>query len=122
MPFLLHTIASLPYDALGKTSDLVLAGLTLCIDQPGPLRNEMMTSPDFWALLKVLSRHPEPAALAFDILDRGSTGNPPAIIADNFEAAVSLLDEFASAANVKRPSEAEMAHRTPEELKIVTEK
>lgn len=59
----------------------------------------MMTSPDFWAILRVLAGSAESAALVFDILEKGSRGNPPAIMADNYEAAVSLLDHFASAAN-----------------------
>lgn len=122
VPFLLHTISSLPQDALGKTSDLVFTGLTLCVDRPGPLRSEMMTSPDFWAILKAFTRHAESAPLAFDILEKGSAGNPPAIIADNFEAAVSLLNEFASAAHIKRPKESDLALYTPEQKKLIAEK
>ncbi|POR37394.1 Sec7 domain-containing protein [Tolypocladium paradoxum] len=99
VPFLLHTVSSLPHDVLAKTSETVLRGLAACTDEPGPLRSEMMTSPDFWAILRVLAGSPESAALVFDILEKGSTGNPPAIMADNYEAAVSLLDHFASAAN-----------------------
>lgn len=57
-----------------------------------------MTSPDFWAILSVLARNPDSASLVFAILEKGTTGNPPAILADNYEAAVSLLNEFASAA------------------------
>lgn len=98
VPFLLHTVSSLPQEMLVKTSDLVLAGLAMCTDEPGPLRSEMMTSPDFWATLSILARNPESAALVFSILEKGTTGSPPAIMADNYEAAVSLLNDFASAA------------------------
>lgn len=101
VPFLLHTISSLPQDALGKNSDLVLQGLALCIDESGPLRREMMTSPDFWAILRALAKRPEAAALVFEILEKGTTGTPPAIMADNYEAAISLLNDFASAASPK---------------------
>ncbi|KAJ4174513.1 GDP/GTP exchange factor for ARF [Fusarium falciforme] len=103
VPFLLHTISSLPQDALGKNSDLVLQGLALCIDESGPLRREMMTSPDFWAILRALAKRPEAAALVFEILEKGTTGTPPAIMADNYEAAISLLNDFASAASPKHP-------------------
>lgn len=58
-----------------------------------------MTSPDFWAILRTLAHRPEVAVLVFEILERGTTGTPPAIVADNFEAAISLLNDFASAAN-----------------------
>jgi brefeldin A-resistance guanine nucleotide exchange factor 1 len=104
VPFLLHTISSLSQDALGKTSDLALAGLAICIDEPGPLRREIMTSPDFWAILRTLAGRPESAALVFGILERGITGDPQAILADNYEAAVLLLNDFATAANPNQPS------------------
>lgn len=58
-----------------------------------------MTSPGFWATLRVLANSPESAAMVFDILEKGTTGTPPAIIADNYVAAVALLNQFASAAN-----------------------
>ncbi|KAF5661854.1 GEA2-GDP GTP exchange factor [Fusarium heterosporum] len=110
VPFLLHTISTLPQEALGKDSDLVLQGLSLCIEESGPLRREMMTSPDFWAILRTLAQRPEAAALVFEILEKGSTGTPPAIMADNYEAAISLLNDFASAANPRQPS---MQARSP---------
>ena len=99
VPFLLHAVSSLPSEVLAKTSGTIVRGLAACTDEPGPLRSEMMTSPDFWAILRVLAGSPESAASVFDILEKGSSGNPPAIMADNYEAAVSLLNQFASAAN-----------------------
>ncbi|KAF4971167.1 hypothetical protein FSARC_1889 [Fusarium sarcochroum] len=110
VPFLLHTISTLPQEALGKNSDLVLQGLSLCIEESGPLRREMMTSPDFWAILRALSQRPEAAALVFEILEKGTTGTPPAIMADNYEAAISLLNDFASAAS---PRHTAMQTRSP---------
>ena len=105
VPYLLHTISSLPQDVLVGTSELVLAGLAMCTDEPGPLRSEIMTSPDFWSLLRVLARGPESAAPVFDILDKGTLGSPPAIMADNYEAAVALLNDFASVAAPPAPAE-----------------
>lgn len=59
-----------------------------------------MTSPDFWVLLRTLAGHPESSPVVFDILEGGVSGSPSAIIADNYEAAISLLNDFASAAKV----------------------
>ncbi|KAJ4389732.1 GDP/GTP exchange factor for ARF [Gnomoniopsis smithogilvyi] len=99
VPVLLHTVSSFPPDTLRRTSKLVLQGLKLCIDEPGPLRNEIMTSPDFWAILRALSTVQQVAPMVFEILETGV--NPPstAIMADNYEAAITLLNNFASAAS-----------------------
>ncbi|PTB80831.1 guanine nucleotide exchange factor [Trichoderma longibrachiatum ATCC 18648] len=99
VPIFLHTISSLPQDLLLKTADIILSGLSLCTREPGPLRSEMMTSPDFWVILRVVSGDANAAAQIFDILERSTTGTPPAIMADNYEAVISLLSHFASAAD-----------------------
>ncbi|RDA82455.1 hypothetical protein CP532_6869 [Ophiocordyceps camponoti-leonardi (nom. inval.)] len=104
VPFLLHSINSLPRDLLLRSSDVILQGLTMCTNQPGSLRSEMMTSPDFWAIMRVLASSPESAALVFHIMEKGSTGSPPAIMAENYEPAVSLLVHFASGANSHEPA------------------
>uniref|UniRef100_A0A0D2Y4Z1 SEC7 domain-containing protein n=1 Tax=Fusarium oxysporum (strain Fo5176) TaxID=660025 RepID=A0A0D2Y4Z1_FUSOF len=85
-------------------------GLSLCIEESGPLKREMMTSPDFWAILRALAQRPESAALVFEILEKGTAGTPPAIMADNYEAAISLLNDFASAATPRQPN---MQTRSP---------
>lgn len=92
-------MSSFPADTLKKTSQLVLQGLKLCIEKPSPLRNEIMTSPDFWVILQTLATNPESAATVFEILESGVSGSPPAIMADNYEATVALLNGFASAAS-----------------------
>ncbi|UNI20375.1 GDP/GTP exchange factor for ARF [Purpureocillium takamizusanense] len=101
VPFLLHSISSLPQDVVLKTSDTILKGLATCTGEPGPLRSEMMTSPDFWAILRILAAHEASAALVFDILEKSGVGSPPAIMADNYQAAVTLLDYFASSASTQ---------------------
>ncbi|KOS20640.1 Uncharacterized protein ESCO_006797 [Escovopsis weberi] len=111
VPILLHTISSIPQDILMRTSDNILAGLAACTDEPGPLRSEMMTSPDFWVILRVLAGDSEAAPTVFEILEKSTTGTPPAIIADNYEAAVLLLNHFASAA----VSQALASHKGPPE-------
>lgn len=97
MHSLLHTIANLPQHVIGQTSDVISSGFVICTDQPGALRNEMMKSPDFWAILRILARNPESASSVFSILENGVTGSPSAISADNYEATIGLLGFFASA-------------------------
>ncbi|KAG6001207.1 hypothetical protein E4U21_004613 [Claviceps maximensis] len=94
---LLHIIANLPQYVIGQTSDVISRGFVMCTDQPGPLRNEMMKSPDFWATLRVLARTPESAPSVFSILKTSVSGSPPAISADNYEATIALLGYFSSA-------------------------
>ncbi|KAK0672673.1 hypothetical protein QBC41DRAFT_379451 [Cercophora samala] len=101
VPILLHTVSSFPKDTLVKTSGLVLRGLKLCIEKPCPLRNEMMTSPDFWVILQTLATNPDSAEAVFEILEKGVINSTPsAIMADNYEASLSLLNEYASMASV----------------------
>ncbi|KAI1823591.1 Sec7-domain-containing protein [Xylaria intraflava] len=99
-PVLLHTISSFPKEILAKTSQLVLQGLKVCIEQPGPLRSEIMTSPDFWLILRTLAANASSSPTVFDILEGGVSGSPSAIIADNYEAAIALLNDYATAAQV----------------------
>lgn len=99
-PVLLHTVSSFPKGVFKKTSQLVLQGLKLCIDEAGPLRNEIMTSPDFWAILRALAAFPDTAPVVFDILESGVSPSSTAIMADNYEAAIALLNDIASAAKV----------------------
>ncbi|KAK4062700.1 uncharacterized protein Triagg1_9818 [Trichoderma aggressivum f. europaeum] len=112
VPIFLHTISSLPQDLLLKTADIILSGLSICTRDPGPLRSEMMTSPDFWVILRVVSGDANAAAQIFDILERSTTGTPPAIMADNYEAAISLLNHFASAADPLSPRDSKAQEST----------
>lgn len=105
-PVLLHTVSSFSPENLRKTSKLVLKGLKHCIDEPGPLRNEIMTSPDFWAILRNLSTENATAPVVFEILETGVSPSSTAIMADNYEAAITLLNHFASAASATVPKEA----------------
>lgn len=74
-----------------------------------------MTSPDFWSILRVLARGRDSAAPVFSILEKGTAGNPPAIMADNYEAAIGLLSEFASAAAPWPSSDSEHGPRRPDQ-------
>ncbi|KAL6881533.1 hypothetical protein J3F83DRAFT_722627 [Trichoderma novae-zelandiae] len=120
VPIFLHTISSLPQDLVLKTADIILSGLSICTRDPGPLRSEMMTSPDFWVILRVVAGDANAAAQIFDILERSTTGTPPAIMADNYEAAISLLNHFASAADplAARDSKSPEATRNDVETQV----
>lgn len=97
IPVVLHSISSFKKDLFNKCAPLVLQGLTQCIKAPGPLRHEIMTSPDFWAILRSLTSNKTSAAAVFEILEGVAIGSPPTIMADNYVSAVKLLNEFASA-------------------------
>ncbi len=99
-PVVLHTIAGFNKDLFDKSAPLVLQGLSRCIKEPGPLRNEIMSSPDFWVILRKLTGVPESAPTVFEILEGVFMGSPPSIMADNYEPAVNLLNDFASAGSV----------------------
>ncbi|RDW80746.1 Sec7 [Coleophoma crateriformis] len=100
VPVVLHSISSFKKDLLEKSAPLVLQGLKKCINEPGPLRNEIMTSPDFWVILRNLGASPASAATVFEILEGVAIGSPPTVMADNYESAVKLLNDFASAGSV----------------------
>jgi brefeldin A-resistance guanine nucleotide exchange factor 1 len=59
-----------------------------------------MTSPDFWVILRGLTGNTENAQTVFEILEGVAVGSPPTIMADNYESAVKLLNDFASAGSV----------------------
>lgn len=77
------------------------------------MRNEITTSPDFWVILRALSKTPPTAASVFAILEDVVAGESPrAIMANNYEAAVSLLNEFASYGSVGAVSEQKQDRRS----------
>ncbi|RKF61140.1 Uncharacterized protein OnM2_044001 [Erysiphe neolycopersici] len=100
VPMVLHTISSFKKDLFSKSVSLILRGLNLCIDQPSPLRNEIMISPDFWVILRNSLEDESSALIVFNFLENVVLGSPPSIIAENYESAVQLLHEFASAGSV----------------------
>ncbi|KAG9234636.1 hypothetical protein BJ875DRAFT_461136 [Amylocarpus encephaloides] len=123
VPIVLHSISSFKKDLLDKSSSLVLQGLTRCIKEPGPLRNEIMTSPDFWVILRNLTSSAQSAPVVFEILEGVAIGSPPTVMADNYESAVKLLNDFASAGSVgstveqkkdRRPARRGQPQKAPE--------
>ena len=57
----------------------------------------MTNSPDLWAILKALASTKDGAQPVFGIVENITVGTPSAITADNYEAAVSILNDYASA-------------------------
>ncbi|KAL1976055.1 hypothetical protein VTN31DRAFT_4447 [Thermomyces dupontii] len=100
VPVVLHGISSLDQNVLGSSATHLLNGLLRCVSGPGPLRNEIVVSPDFWSILQQLHAHEESAHLAFELLQKVVNASPPAVSADNYESAVSLANDFASAGSI----------------------
>ena len=99
-PVVLHAISSFRDDLLKQCAQPILKGIHGCVSGPPRLKNEMATSPDFWAVLHTLQTVPEAAGLAFQIAEAVADTSSQAITADNYEAAVSLLNGFATAGSV----------------------
>lgn len=99
-PVILHTISSFDHSTLEKSAIPILRGLSLCIKKPSPLRNEITNTPDFWSTIQNVHDIPEAAASVFGLVENVVTTRPPAVTADNYEAAVSLLNSFAVAGSV----------------------
>lgn len=96
-PVVLHAISSFRDDLLIKCALPILKGIYGCISGPAELKNEMATSPDFWSVLHDLQSLPEASQLVFQIVESVASGQTSAITADNYEAAVALLNAFATA-------------------------
>ncbi|KIX04415.1 uncharacterized protein Z518_05283 [Rhinocladiella mackenziei CBS 650.93] len=99
-PVVLHAISSFDDAVLDRTAPTVTQGLTNTVANPGPLRNEITKSPDFWSTLQRLHQHKTEAESVFDILATLATSNPTAVTSDNFEAAIALANDFASAGSI----------------------
>ena len=65
----------------------------------------MINSPDFWSILSTLRTVNDAAGDVFSIVEEVTASSSAAITADNFESAVGLLNDFASAGSVGAASE-----------------
>ncbi|KAF2188369.1 Sec7-domain-containing protein [Zopfia rhizophila CBS 207.26] len=99
-PVILHTFSSFDPELLKQCAQPVLKGLSDCCKGPSGLRSELASSPDFWAILNTLRSVPEAAGDVFQLVEDLATSSQPGISADNYEAAIALLNEFATAAQV----------------------
>jgi golgi-specific brefeldin A-resistance guanine nucleotide exchange factor 1 len=99
-PVIFHTISSFNQSTLERSASSILRGLALCIKSPTPLRNETTNTPDFWSILHSLHATSEGAATVFELLENIVTARSSIVTADNYEAAVSLLNKFATAGSI----------------------
>jgi golgi-specific brefeldin A-resistance guanine nucleotide exchange factor 1 len=98
-PVVLHTFSSFDADLLKQCAQSLLNGMRLCINGPAGLRNEMASSPDFWAILAELLQIEEATAGTFSIVE-DLVDAKSGISADNYEAVIKILNEFATAARI----------------------
>ncbi|KAL1798571.1 hypothetical protein ACET3X_002608 [Alternaria dauci] len=99
-PVLMHTFSSFNDSLLHECAQPILKGLTDCCKGPNALRSELAGSPDFWTILNRLASVPDAAGDVFQLVEDLTTSPQPGITADNYEAAIALLNEFATAAQV----------------------
>ena len=96
-PVILHTISGLERSVAEKAALPILKGLSLCLQGPRSLRNEMINIPDFWSTIRGLHSIAEAAPNVFELILSILEDSPSAITADNYEAAILLLNDFATA-------------------------
>ena len=95
-PVILHTISGFDPNTIQATAIAVVRGLSACVSVPGPLRSEIANIPDFWSIMQSNVTVGEAAPSIFNVLVSLITDQPPAITADNYESAVTLLNSFAT--------------------------
>ena len=78
----------------------ILKGLSLCLNGPSPLRNEITTTPDFWSLIRRVHTLPETAGNTFDLVAKFVAEQPTSVTADNYKEVVSLMNQYAAAGSV----------------------
>jgi brefeldin A-resistance guanine nucleotide exchange factor 1 len=99
-PVVLHAVSSFDDTVLEHTAEAVLQGLTECIAKPGSLRNEIVNSPDFWSILQRLHQHKTQAEHVLEVLQNIAASQPTAVTADNYESAIALANDFATAGRI----------------------
>lgn len=100
VPVVLHAISGFDQDILETVAIPTVKGLSRCIAHAGRLRNEITISPDFWSILQRLHQHEEVAPMVFELLQKIVESMDTIVIADNFESAVSLANDFVGAGSV----------------------
>jgi brefeldin A-resistance guanine nucleotide exchange factor 1 len=99
-PVVLHTFSSFDQELLKQCAEPLLKGLSECCKGSSGLRSELSNSPDFWTILNTLQAVPEAAGDVFQIVEELASSARPGICADNYESAMNLFNEFATAAQV----------------------
>ena len=99
-PVILHTISSFTQATLTKSALPILQGFDQCIRASNLLMKEIVNSPDFWSVLQNLHKVQEVSATVFQLLEHVTIGSPSAVTADNYEYAIALLNDCATAGSV----------------------
>ncbi|KAF3483496.1 Sec7 domain-containing protein [Arthroderma uncinatum] len=120
-PVVLHIISSFDQPILEIVATPVVTGLLQCLNESEALKNELSTSPDFWSILQRLHQHHDAAQMVFELLQGIVESTVPVITADNYEAAVNITNDFATAGGIAtvREIKREMALRRPKPVKQV---
>ena len=113
-PVILHTISNYEQATIEATEEQIAHGLEICVGKPSPLRNEITNTPDFWLLVRSLHNRPAVAGRIFDILSNVIEGKPATITADNYEASISALNNFAAAGSIGAAVEQQRDRRSAE--------
>lgn len=101
VPVILHAFSSFDKEVLQRSSVPLLQGIFSCIHSSSTaLRNEMATSPDFWAILHQLHNTPDASPIVFRILEDLASPPHSGITVDNYEPAIALLNAFASLGSI----------------------
>lgn len=100
VPVILHSISGFDQDILESVALSTIKGLSRCIKDTTLLRNEITISPDFWSILQRLHQHDEAGPQVFELLQTIAESTPQIITADNYEAAISLANDFVTAASI----------------------
>lgn len=104
-PVVLHAISSLDQDIIDQCSLPIAAGLGKCVITTSPLGMEVTNSPDFWSILERLQESKDVAEKCFEILSNITTSESTVITADNYEAAINLANNFATAGSIGQKQE-----------------
>lgn len=97
-PVILHSIAKFDHELFRQSAAFIVNGISNCMRGPSTLRKEVANSPDFWSVLHVLLAHDNVASKVFDIVQDAVDGPASVLTTDNYDAAIALLGEFATAA------------------------
>ena len=116
-PVVLHTISSYDQALLESAEREICQGLEICVRKPSPLKNEITNTPDFWLILRSLHNRPVVAGRVFEIVRSIVESKPGAgaVTADNYEAAVSLLNGLASAGSIGAAVEQQRDRRSTDQ-------
>lgn len=101
---ILHNISGFNPATMQTSALLILKGLALCLSKPGPLKNEITNTPDFWLTMRNLRSLHEAAPSVFELFESVMIENvrtgASSVTSDNYEFVVSLLNDFATAGSI----------------------